>query len=56
MSRRPCPTGKRGAYRDMGEAIGAALRASRHLGPLRIYPCPMCGLLHLSRYREWVDR
>jgi hypothetical protein len=55
MSRNPCPSKKRG-YPDQMRAIAAAVRVSRNLGPLRIYDCPHCGLLHLTRLKVWVER
>lgn len=42
-----CPTPTKVAYNSQRAAIAAALRASRHHGPLRIYPC-LCGHLHLT--------
>lgn len=55
MSRNPCSSKKRG-YADQMTAIAAAVRVSRNLGPLRIYDCPECGALHLTRLPRWVER
>ena len=55
MSRHPCPTKKRG-YGNQETAIAAAIRVSRHLGPLRVCDCPHCGALHLTRLHHWIER
>lgn len=49
MSRRAgCPT-RKVAYGDLDQAVAAALRVSRTLGPLRAYPCNLCPGVHLTR-------
>lgn len=50
-----CSSHKRG-YTDQMQAIAAAIRVSRSLGPLRIYSCPECGRLHLTRLAVWTER
>lgn len=56
MTRKPCPSRKRGSYADFGMAAAAALRVSRHLGPIRCYHCPDCGRWHLTRIARWIER
>lgn len=56
MTRTPCPSGKRGSYATWSEGVGAAVRVSRVLGPVRLYACPDCGRWHLTRLPRWVAR
>jgi hypothetical protein len=56
MSRKPCPSGKRGAYPSWWHAVPAAVRVSRVLGPVRAYECPHCGMWHLTRRPTWTER
>lgn len=35
-------------------AYSAALRLSRHVGPVRVYPCPHGHGWHLTRRYEWA--
>jgi hypothetical protein len=52
MTRRPTRTGDskctKVAYKTRGAAFAAALRASREIGPLRVYRCDRCDLYHLT--------
>ncbi|TGD11623.1 hypothetical protein EB836_07070 [Brevibacterium sp. S111] len=48
-----CPDSGKRQYRNYAEAARVALRRSRSAGPLRIYRCPSCGSLHLTKRRNW---
>lgn len=49
-----CPS-RKVRFKSFGEAVAAALRVSRHAGPLRVYDCPDCPGWHLTRLRDWKD-
>lgn len=61
--RRPPQTGKtkckpcgKTTFPNVHAAYAAALRLSRHLGPIRAYKCPHGHGWHLTRLREWNPR
>lgn len=43
-------------FPNRGAAYAAALRLSRHVGPVRAYHCPHGTGWHLTRLREWIGR
>lgn len=44
------------SFPSEGAAYAAALRLSRHVGPIRAYPCPHDKGWHLTRLREWIGK